>query len=91
MNLPGGIGGDRKAGADILRVWDSPTRAMHWLLVFSIAACWWTGEYDELEWHQYSGYVALWVILLRLYWGFVGSSTARFVKHACPPLVRPGI
>lgn len=87
MSLPDEIGGDRKAnqGAGVLRVWDSPTRAMHWLLVISIAVCWWTGEYDELEWHQYSGYVALWVVLLRLYWGFVGSSTARFVNFVRGP------
>lgn len=87
MSLPGEIGGDQKAvrSAAFLRVWDSPTRAMHWLLVISIAVCWWTGENDDLEFHLYSGYVALWVVLLRIYWGFVGSSTARFVNFVRGP------
>jgi len=84
MSSPDEIGTDQKA-ARVLRVWDSPTRAMHWLLVISIAICWWTGEHDELEYHQYSGYVALWVVLLRIYWGFVGSSTARFVNFVRGP------
>lgn len=84
MSLPGEIGGGPKA-VRLLRVWDSPTRAMHWLLVISIATCWWTVENDQLEYHLYSGYVALWVVLLRVYWGFVGSSTARFVNFVRGP------
>lgn len=68
-----------------LRVWDLPTRLMHWLLVASIGVCWWTGLHDQLEYHLYSGYVALWVVLMRLYWGMVGSSTARFVNFVRGP------
>jgi cytochrome b len=68
-----------------LRVWDLPTRIMHWLLVVSIAVCWWTGINNELEYHLYSGYVALWIVLMRLYWGVVGSSTARFVNFVRGP------
>jgi cytochrome b len=87
MSLPGEIVGDPKASRamGLLRIWDSPTRAMHWLLVISIAICWWTAENGELDYHQYSGYVALWVVLLRLYWGFVGSSTAKFVNFVRGP------
>src|SRR5882757_9504864 len=68
-----------------LRVWDLPTRIMHWLLVASIAVCWLTGINNELEYHLYSGYVALWIVLMRLYWGVVGSSTARFVNFVRGP------
>jgi cytochrome b len=68
-----------------LRVWDLPTRVMHWLLVASIAVCWWTGINNELEYHLYSGYAALWIVLMRLYWGVVGSSTARFVNFVRGP------
>lgn len=68
-----------------LRVWDLPTRVMHWLLVAAIAVCWWTGTHNELQYHLYSGYVALWVVLMRLYWGFFGSSTARFVNFVRGP------
>jgi cytochrome b len=68
-----------------VRVWDLPTRLMHWGLVISIAVCWWTGTHDELQYHLYSGYAALWIILMRIYWGFWGSSTARFVNFVRGP------
>jgi len=68
-----------------LRVWDLPVRAMHWLLVIGIGVCWWTGVENELEYHLYSGYAILWIVLMRLYWGVVGSSTARFVNFVRGP------
>jgi len=68
-----------------LRVWDLPVRAMHWLLVIGIGVCWWTGVENELEYHLYSGYAILWIVLMRLYWGLVGSSTARFVNFVRGP------
>ena len=82
------IGGGKFAssgGAGRLKVWDLPTRLMHWLLVVSIAVCWWTGLHNQLQYHLYSGYVALWVVLMRLYWGVVGSSTSRFVNFVKGP------
>jgi len=69
----------------VLRVWDSPTRIMHWLLVGAIGFCWYTGETGDLEYHHYSGYVALWVVLMRVWWGFVGSSTAKFANFVRGP------
>lgn len=68
-----------------LRVWDLPVRVMHWSLVIGIAVCWWSGVNNELEYHTYSGYAVLWIVLLRLYWGLVGSSTARFVNFVRGP------
>jgi cytochrome b len=68
-----------------LRVWDLPTRILHWALVVSIAACWWTGIHNELQYHLYSGYVALWIVLMRMFWGIWGSSTARFVNFVRGP------
>ncbi len=68
-----------------LRVWDLPVRAMHWSLVAGIAVCWWSGVNNELEYHTYAGYAVLWIVLLRLYWGMVGSSTARFVNFVRGP------
>jgi cytochrome b len=68
-----------------LRIWDGPTRVMHWLLVVLIAICWWTGIHDQLQWHLYAGYAILWIVLLRLYWGFAGSSTARFAHFVRGP------
>jgi cytochrome b len=74
------IGKDRSA-----RIWDLPTRVMHWLLVIAIAVCWWTGTHNELEYHLYSGYAALWIVLMRVYWGFAGSSTALFTNFVRGP------
>jgi len=68
-----------------LRVWDLPVRIMHWLLAIGIGVCWWSGVENELEYHLYSGYAILWIVLMRLYWGLVGSSTARFVNFVRGP------
>lgn len=68
-----------------LRVWDLPVRVMHWGLVIAIGVCWWSGENNELEYHIYSGYAALWILLMRAYWGLVGSDTARFTNFVRGP------
>src|SRR5262245_18903121 len=31
-----------------------------------------------MEWHRWSGYALLGLVIFRIYWGFFGSSTARF-------------
>ncbi len=61
-----------------MRVWDLPTRLVHWLMVLGVALSWWTGETGRLEWHRWSGYGLLGLVAFRIYWGFFGSSTARF-------------
>lgn len=60
------------------RVWDLPTRLVHWLFVIGVAFSWWTVETGRMEWHRWSGYALLGVVLFRVYWGFAGGSTARF-------------
>lgn len=61
-----------------VRVWDVPVRFAHWLLVVLLAVSWWTAETGRMEWHQYSGFTMLALLVFRVYWGFFGSSTARF-------------
>jgi cytochrome b len=68
-----------------LRVWDLPVRLMHWGLVISLGICWWSAVNNELEYHVYSGYAALWIVLMRVYWGLVGSDTARFTNFVRGP------
>lgn len=68
-----------------MRVWDVPTRLGHWLMVVSIAGSWWTGETGRLEWHRWCGYTLLGLVIFRLYWGFFGSSTARFGQFVRGP------
>jgi cytochrome b len=69
---------DAPASRTRVRVWDVPTRLFHWLLVAGFGICWWTGETGRLEWHRWSGYALLGLLVFRIYWGFLGSSTARF-------------
>ena len=70
-----------------VRVWDLPTRLVHWLMVLCVAASWWTGEQGHLEWHRWSGYTLLGLVSFRIYWGFFGSSTARFRQFVRGPRV----
>ena len=61
-----------------VRVWDLPTRLFHWVLVLLIAFSWWSGDARRMDWHRYSGYAVLALLTFRVFWGFVGGSTARF-------------
>jgi cytochrome b len=68
-----------------IRIWDAPTRLVHWSLVALVAFSWWTAENGRMDWHRYSGYAVLGVLVFRLYWGIVGSSTARFAQFVKGP------
>lgn len=59
-------------------VWDLPVRLVHWLLAGLIAFSWWSVNYHHTGWHIWSGCAILTLLIFRLLWGFVGSSTARF-------------
>lgn len=65
-----------------VRIWDLPVRLFHWALVVLIAVSWWSGEEggNAMEWHLYSGYTILTLLLFRILWGIVGSETARFAS-----------
>jgi cytochrome b len=68
-----------------VRVWDVPTRVVHWSMVLLFAFSWWSAENGELEWHRWSGYSLTALVLFRLYWGFFGGSTARFAQFLRGP------
>jgi cytochrome b len=61
-----------------VRVWDWPVRLTHWLFVFCLAVSWWSAEQRAMDRHRYSGYALLGLLIFRIYWGFAGSSSARF-------------
>ncbi|MBF0137411.1 MAG: cytochrome b/b6 domain-containing protein [Magnetococcus sp. DMHC-1] len=60
--------------------WDLPTRLCHWLLVILVLDAWISHQFGDLRlrWHIWNGYAILTLLLFRMGWGFVGSSTARF-------------
>lgn len=68
-----------------VRVWDLPIRLVHWLIVALMGLSWITVENGWIEWHKLSGYTMLGVVVFRLYWGFRGSTTARFSQFVLGP------
>lgn len=66
------------------RLWDWPTRLVHWGLAALIAFDWWSAE-DHLQWHRWAGYGVIGLLAFRLLWGFVGSRTARFASFVKGP------
>ena len=68
-----------------IAIWDLPTRAFHWLIVLLMPALWWTGEEHLYDLHLLLGEVALGLILFRIVWGLIGSSTARFAGFVKGP------
>ena len=71
---------------EALIVWDLPTRLFHWSLLLLIIACWWTStENGDMDWHKRCGYAVLALLLFRLVWGVLGSTTARFAHFVTAP------
>jgi cytochrome b len=66
-----------------VRIWDPFVRISHWLLAAVVLIDWAT---DEPRWmHVWLGYLAVVLIVLRVFWGFVGSEHARFVNFIAGP------
>jgi cytochrome b len=63
-----------------IRIWDLPVRLFHWTLVLLMIVSYVTGQVggDWMKLHFWSGYTILTLVLFRIAWGFVGSTTARF-------------
>jgi len=66
-------------------VWDLPIRLFHWLLAALIAFSWWSVHNHHTDWHIWSGCAILTLLIFRLLWGLVGSSTARFSSFVRGP------
>jgi cytochrome b len=67
------------------RLWDGPTRIVHWALVALVGFAWWSAEVGRLEWHRLAGYAVTGLIVFRLIWGFAGSASARFASFVRGP------
>lgn len=61
-----------------IRVWDAPTRLFHWGLVALVFISWVSADQDYMTVHLWSGLSLLALLLFRLGWGLMGSTTARF-------------
>lgn len=82
-----GVGSPRPLEAESarVRVWDLPVRLVHWAVAALFLFSWVTAEIDQLAWHKLSGYAILGLVVFRIYWGFVGGQTARFVSFVRGP------
>jgi cytochrome b len=69
-----------------IRVWDLPTRLVHWLLVVSFAGAFLTADSErQRDLHILFGVTMVVVIAFRLVWGVVGTRYARFASFAFGP------
>lgn len=46
---------------------------------------WWGSDLTRLQWHRWSGYFILGLMVFRLYWGFLGAESARFSHFLTGP------
>lgn len=67
-------------------VWDFPIRFFHWSLVILTVGLFYTGFAGEMVWHFRLGYGILTLVFFRIFWGFFGSSYARFNSFLFKPL-----
>jgi cytochrome b len=71
-----------------IRIWDLPVRLFHWTLVVLLTVSYFTGQAggDWMKFHFWSGYTILTLLLFRIAWGCVGSTTARFSDFVKGPV-----
>ena len=69
-----------------MKVWDLPVRLFHWAITVLIFCSWATQEWNYMQWHVWSGYTILTLLLFRIVWGFIGSDTARFARFLRSPV-----
>lgn len=70
-------------------VWDLGVRAFHWLLLALVATTLGTGLLGpkwQFDIHVISGSIIAALILLRVIWGFSGSTYARFTSFVASPV-----
>jgi cytochrome b len=68
-----------------VRVWDWSTRLFHWAVVSLVSFSWYTGDQGLMTPHVWSGLALLTLLLFRIVWGLLGSTTARFSDFVAGP------
>ncbi|MBK9137036.1 MAG: cytochrome b/b6 domain-containing protein [Betaproteobacteria bacterium] len=70
-----------------VRVWDLPTRIVHWALALAIVGLVITGNVggSAMTWHFRLGHLVLALLVFRLLWGLVGGRWSRFASFVYAP------
>lgn len=73
-----------------IKVWDASVRLFHLALIILVSLSLWSGFQDKLgtgydTMHLYAGVGIIVLILSRIIWGFLGSTTARFSDFITSP------
>ncbi|HEU0221844.1 MAG TPA: cytochrome b/b6 domain-containing protein [Paracoccaceae bacterium] len=68
-----------------VRAWDPAIRLFHWTTAVLFAANYLALD-PEGRWHRWAGYMIAGLVVVRIFWGFVGPRPARF--SAFPPSLR---
>ncbi|CAM5768069.1 cytochrome b561 [Labrys miyagiensis] len=84
------LGSSRRAGPAFrltVKAWDLPTRLFKWSLVALIVLAWISSGFGDpsMTVHKAAGYGILVLLVYRVFWGFLGGSTARFLNFLRSP------
>jgi cytochrome b len=71
----------------LVRVWDLPTRAFHWLLAACVIGLVITAKVggNAMVWHMRLGLAVLALLVFRIIWGLVGGRWSRFASFLYAP------
>ena len=68
-------------------IWDLPVRLIHWLMVVCFFGAYFTAEVDELKIIHFTlGYTLAALIIIRIVWGFLGTTHAKFRNFVQHPI-----
>ena len=69
-----------------VKLWDLPVRLVPWSFVALLPGLWYTAEQGDLDTHVKLGMVMLILVVFRVLWGLVGTSSARFSHFVRGPI-----
>ncbi len=68
-----------------VKVYDPLVRVAHLCFIVGVIAAWFT-RHAGGAWHEWIGYAVMAALILRLFWGFSGSASARFTRFIRGPV-----
>lgn len=68
-----------------VKVWDPVVRLFHWTLVVAFFTTYFITEDPFLWLHTWAGYLILFLLAVRIIWGFIGTRYARFSSFVTGP------